>query len=94
MVNSRNRAADSVDSGIGAQFRNSHFEQVNARIMQIPTSCGTVVQEYSPQGRESYTSRLLVWTKNKNVQQNSSPAHETENHHSNTADSALQTGKN
>ena len=31
-----------LSSGIGAQFRNSHFEQVSAGIMQIPTSHRTL----------------------------------------------------
>ena len=31
-----------LNSGIGAQFRNSHFEQVNAESAQIPTSRGTL----------------------------------------------------
>ena len=31
------------NSGISAQFRNSHFELVNAGIAQIPTSFGTVI---------------------------------------------------
>ena len=32
-----------LNSGIGAQFRNFHFEQANAGIAQIPTSRGTYV---------------------------------------------------
>ena len=43
-VNSRieQQPIRSGDSGIGAQFRNSHFEQASAGIAQVPTSRRTI----------------------------------------------------
>ena len=47
------------DSGIGVQFRNSHFEQVNTGIAHIPTSCATSILLSSADNDASETSSVV-----------------------------------